>query len=120
MKIAATGDIHYDLLDSGEKKKLFSLFLEKLKAEEADALIIAGDVVGLGWKKLNECLDRFRPVAPVRMMVFGNHDYWAADKNTARHLGQMEKIIAGCGFHLLDKEPFQSGRVGVCRQLRLV
>jgi len=51
-------------------------------------------------------------VAPLQIMVFGNHDYWTADKNTFKHLKRLEKIIEDSGVILLDKKPIKLGTVG--------
>jgi putative phosphoesterase len=112
MKLAASCDIHYDLLHFEESRRDFELFLESLISEKADVLILAGDIVGLGWSKLKECLDLFQPAAPQRMMVFGNHDYWCGDKNSLHHLNRLEKIIEESGFFLLDKAPVKLNDVG--------
>ena len=112
MKIVATCDIHYDLLDSVKLENDFFHFLESMKTEKADVLVIAGDVVGLGWTRLEECLELFRPMAPLRIMVFGNHEHWAADKNTFNHLERLEKTIEDSGVVLLDKKPIKLGKVG--------
>jgi len=105
MKIAATCDIHYDLINSPGKNQKFNEFVKSLEDEKADVLVIAGDTVGLGWGKLKECLDLFKDTAPHRLMVLGNHDYWSADKNTEKHLKFIKKIIKKSGFHLLDAKP---------------
>ena len=112
MKIVATCDIHYDLLESEESRMHFFTFAEDMKREESDVLILAGDTVGLGWEKLEECLELLRAVASERMMVFGNHDHWAADKKCFGKLKKLEKIIKESDVILLDREPFQMGRVG--------
>jgi predicted phosphohydrolase len=112
MKVAASCDIHYDLLHFEESRRDFDLFLESLISEKSDVLILAGDLVGLGWSKLRECLDLFQPAATHRMMVFGNHDYWCADKNSLEHLRRLEKIIEDSGFFLLDEAPVKLDNIG--------
>jgi putative phosphoesterase len=112
MKIIATSDIHYDLIYTVDNLIHMSKFISNLEQEKSDILIIAGDTVGLGWAKLNECLRMFSTVAPVRLMVLGNHDYWSADKMTFKHLEHLEKIISSHGFHLLDKGPKVIKKVG--------
>jgi predicted phosphodiesterase len=112
MRIAVTSDIHYDLIASPAERRGFSRFLAALAGERADALIIAGDLVGLGWAMLTECLERFAPVSPVRLMVFGNHDHWCTDRRSPAHLEKLAAMVTCSGFHLLDAGPFLFNGVG--------
>ncbi len=112
MKIAATCDLHYDLLNPLQQASMQINFIDTLKQQKPDVLIIAGDLVGLGWADLGPCLEKFRDVAPHRFMVFGNHDYWSADKNSVKHLEILEPHIRKSGFHLLDKQPKKIGNIG--------
>lgn len=105
MKIVATGDIHYDLIRDQKEHRAFLRFLESLESEKHDVLVLAGDTVGLGHSKLEACLDSFRTVSPVRLMVFGNHDYWSAEGDSFRHLELLKTRIKNCGFQLLDEKP---------------
>jgi Icc-related predicted phosphoesterase len=105
MKIIATGDIHYDLIRNPEEHKKFVNFINRLKNEEPDVLVLAGDTVGLGSTKLEECLSFFKEVAPIRLKVFGNHDYWTIEGDTSSHLEILKSRIKGCGFVLLEEKP---------------
>ncbi len=112
MKIIATSDIHYDLSLAEDLNHEIMLLLDSIKSENPDVLIIAGDMVGLGWRKLKDCLHLFAEVAPQRMVTFGNHEYWSSDQNTYEHLEELETIIEESGFHLLDKNPKIIGNTG--------
>jgi predicted phosphodiesterase len=105
MKIVATGDIHYDLMRNLTDHEKFCHFIENLKGENPDVLVLTGDTVGLGSSKLEECLNFFTDIAPVRLMVFGNHEYWSSEGDTFTHLEDMKARIKGCGFKLLDEHP---------------
>ncbi len=105
MKIVATGDIHYDLIRDQREQEAFLRFLEDLESERPDVLVLVGDTVGLGHAKLEACLESFRTVSPVRLMVFGNHDYWSPEGDTFRHLELLGTRIKDCGFRLLDEKP---------------
>jgi len=105
MKIAATGDIHYDLIQNQTVYERFLRFIKSLESEKPDVLILAGDIVGLGSSKLEECLNFFRTVAPVKLLVFGNHDHWSPEGDTFSHLDTLKPTIKGCGFQLLDEKP---------------
>jgi Icc-related predicted phosphoesterase len=112
MRVAATCDLHYDLLTSARERQGFEDLLAALAAERPDVLVLAGDVVGLGWNKLGECLKRFSQVSPTRLLVFGNHEHWCADRRSLSHLNQLRDVIIPSGFHLLDSAPFVTGQIG--------
>jgi predicted phosphodiesterase len=112
MKIAATGDIHYDLIRNPAEHDKFMNFIRRLEKEEPDVLVLAGDTVGLGSSKLEECLNVFRGVAPVRLKVFGNHEYWSTEGDTLSNLEILKSRIKGCGFKLLEEEPVIIGGIG--------
>jgi Icc-related predicted phosphoesterase len=105
MKIVATGDIHYDLIRNESEYESFLKFIKNMEDEDADVLILAGDTVGLHSHKLEECLNYVRSVAPVRLMVFGNHEYWSTENDTFSHLEIMRDRIKNCGFKILDEHP---------------
>ncbi len=105
MKIIATGDIHYDLIRSPEEVEKFAIFISRLRSEKPDILILAGDTVGLGSAKLEECLNLFKQVAPIRLTVFGNHDYWSTEGDTFGHLDALKSRIKSCDFMLLEEKP---------------
>jgi predicted phosphodiesterase len=112
MKITATGDIHYDLVRStAERDKLLN-FIKRLEGEQPDVLVLAGDTVGLGSSRLEECLNLFSEVAPIRLKVFGNHDYWSNEGDTLSHLEILKSRIEDCGFMLLDEKPVIVGGIG--------
>ncbi|MBN1669618.1 MAG: metallophosphoesterase [Kiritimatiellae bacterium] len=112
MKIVATADIHCDLIRTPQAEADFDDMLTRLAGEQADVLILAGDTVGLGWAKLGDCLERLRPLAAERCLVFGNHDYWCVDLPTAEHLDRLAPIVSEAGFHLLDRGPKLIGGIG--------
>jgi len=112
MKIIATGDIHYDLIRNPEEREKFLNFIKRLEKEEPDVLVLAGDTVGLGSSRLDECLNLFREVAPIRLKVFGNHDYWSTEGDTFSHLDILKSRIGNCGFMLLDEKPAIVGGIG--------
>jgi predicted phosphodiesterase len=105
MKILATADIHYDLIQTRTEYEKFIHFIKSLEREKPDMVILAGDTAGFGSSKLEECLDFFRTVAPERLMVFGNHEYWSSEGDTFMHLETTKTRIKACGFKLLDEHP---------------
>lgn len=112
MRIAATADIHYDLLSSREDLHEFDRFVQSLADADPDVFLVGGDTVGLGWETLPECLNRFEKIGREKLIVFGNHDHWSADKRTSQHLRRLEEIIRKSSFHLLDHGPKIIGNVG--------
>ena len=112
MKIVATGDIHYDLIQNHIEHEAFLRFIKSMEGENPDVFVLTGDVVGLGSTKLEECLNLFRAVAPVRLMVFGNHEYWSIEGDTFSHLEILKSRIKSCGIKLLDENPEIIGGVG--------
>jgi predicted phosphodiesterase len=105
MKIVATCDIHYDLIRNWSEHDTFLKFIKSMEDERADVLILAGDTIGLETDKLESCLNYLQSVAPVRLMVFGNHEYWCTEGDTFAHLEIMKSRIEGYGFKLLDENP---------------
>lgn len=105
MRIAATSDLHFDLIRTEQDRQDLEQLTISLKAEHPDVLVIAGDTVGLGWPKLPQILETFTGVAPERLIVLGNHEYWSADRDTYKHLDALSEIIQASGFHLLDNTP---------------
>ena len=112
MKIAATGDIHYDLIRNPAEHDKFLNFIKRLEEEKPDVLVLTGDTVGLGSSKLEECLNLFRGVAPVRLTVFGNHEYWSTEGDTLSNLRILKSRIENGGFKLLEEEPVIIGGIG--------
>jgi 3',5'-cyclic AMP phosphodiesterase CpdA len=106
MRIAVTADLHYDLAERDERGRAeIARLVALLRASKPDALVLAGDTVGLGWAHLEAILRRLTAVAPNRLIVFGNHEYWSADRRTWPHLDRLAKVISTAGFHLLDRSP---------------
>lgn len=105
MKIVATCDIHYDLIRSRSEHEAFLKFVKNMENERADVLILAGDTIGLGTDKLESCLNYLQSAAPVRLMVFGNHEYWCTEGDTFGHLAIMKSRIEEYGFKTLDENP---------------
>ncbi|MGZ6276712.1 MAG: metallophosphoesterase [Syntrophales bacterium] len=112
MKIAATGDIHYDLIRNPAERDKFLNFIRRLEEEKPDVLVLTGDTVGLGSSKLEECLNLFRRVAPIRLTVFGNHEYWSTEGDTLSNLRILKSRIENGGFRLLEEEPVIIGGIG--------
>lgn len=76
MKIALTSDIHY-----GHSKKTANIvnkFCIKLKKENPDIIVLAGDLASIAQYQYKKCLETFRdhfPDTPL-LVVRGNHDMW--------------------------------------------
>jgi len=111
MRIIATCDLHYDLLPAQETKA-FRSFVADMAAQHADVLLLAGDTIGLDSHRLPECLDMLAPVAPHKLVVLGNHEYWSHGRDTQAQIDTLSRLFAANGAHLLDSSPYIIGPIG--------
>ena len=107
LRLAFTADLHYGMSAGGNDavKQLASRIAE----HEPDVLAIGGDVAAARNEALEECLSLFRDVAPVRVVVPGNHDVWILDRNGHDSFARWETVFPAiaetCGFSCLDRSP---------------
>lgn len=67
MNIIWLTDLHFDFLNHAGKTK----FIDKIKAQEPDIILISGDIAHAD--SLTQCLDYFQSLT---YFVLGNHDYY--------------------------------------------
>lgn len=96
IRIAAAGDIHMQQSIANTLKEQFSKI-----ADEADVLILAGDLTDHGYKEeatllANELQGLKIPV----IAVLGNHDYASGQEK------EIYQILSGNGINVLLDEPF--------------
>ncbi|KQY70333.1 metallophosphoesterase [Ensifer sp. T173] len=102
VRIAAMGDLHVKEQDSPSYKELFSEV-----SQEADILVLTGDLTDLGKPREAELL-----VADLRSCsipvvgVLGNHDYECG------HVEEVRAIIKSSGMHLLEGQAVDLNGVG--------
>ncbi|CAN7762453.1 metallophosphoesterase [Ensifer sp. NM-2] len=102
VRIAAMGDLHMKEQDSPSYKELFSEV-----SQEADILVLTGDLTDLGKPREAELL-----VADLRSCsipvvgVLGNHDYECG------HVEEVRAIIKSSGMHLLEGQAVDLNGVG--------
>lgn len=106
MKVAYTSDLHMDLermMDPGELERV----RDTVRESKPDVFIIAGDIVGLGRKKLLSGLRALAVPGALNLIVPGNHDLWLADGSSSlRHyFDELPRLYAEGGFHMLDTAP---------------
>lgn len=101
MRIAATADLHYTATQSSLKEQLASV------RDEADVLIVAGDLTNFGlpseMEPLLNVLVRLR--LPI-IAVLGNHDYESGCQD------ELMKMMTGEGIKVLDGTGYEREGVG--------
>jgi uncharacterized protein len=102
MRIAATADLHYTAQSSGILKEQFARV-----RDEADVLIVAGDLTNFGrpeeMESLVNILVRLR--VPV-VAVLGNHDYESGKE------ADLNRILSSEGIKVLDGTGYERDGVG--------
>lgn len=102
MKIAAVADIHASL---GARENIREE-LSRIR-EEADALVLAGDLTNFGRPdELQPLLSLLEPIGVPVLTVFGNHDYESGQQR------ELKAILQRADVHVLDGEVCQLGEVG--------
>lgn len=76
-----------------------------------DVFIHAGDLVGLGKKKIEFALELFTFPDCVHLAVPGNHDLWLPTGDSFSYYKALPSLYAEFGYHLLDGGPYLCGDV---------
>src|SRR5215469_163295 len=102
MRIAATADLHF----TPERYALLEPQLAKVR-DEADVLVIAGDLTNYGKKDeieplINHLLRLGLPV----IVVLGNHDYESGQQE------ELCKLLTSAGIKVLDGTGYEQDGVG--------
>jgi len=102
LRIAAMGDLHIHENPAAPYREVFAKI-----SQEADILLLCGDLTNLGLPAEAENLAKdLSSLAIPCLGVLGNHDH---------HSGQpaeIKKILAEAGMHLLEEETFELNDVG--------
>jgi Icc-related predicted phosphoesterase len=94
IRIAAAGDLHAGADDAARIAKAFAHVLE----EEADLVLLAGDLTTLGQVEEARVLAEACRGLPVPIVaVLGNHD-WQSDR-----AGDLVRVLTECGVTVLDR-----------------
>jgi Icc-related predicted phosphoesterase len=102
VRIAAVGDVHCTKTSAGE---LQSLFLAA--TQQADALLLCGDLTDYGLPEEAEVLVKELSVVSIpTLAVFGNHDY-EADK-----IEEVKQILSDAKVKVLDGDACEIAGVG--------
>lgn len=111
MRVLVTADLHYDF---DQYQGRVGALAERVCAEEAEVLVIAGDLFALDPTLLVRCLRLFDGFGGEKLLVAGNHDLWATPEGDSFQLYEqvIPALAAACGFHDLDVEPKVVGDVG--------
>jgi Icc-related predicted phosphoesterase len=101
-RIAAVGDIHVKENDRGKWTEYF-----KAVSQDADVLIIAGDLTDTGDEQEAQVLaDELKACTIPVVAVLGNHDYEKGRHKLIRQMLQNDNV------HILDGEAIVIGKVG--------
>lgn len=102
MKIAAIGDLHVTEDNVAPYRRLFSE-----AADEADVLVLAGDLTNFGKTKEAEILAEDIRHCPIPVIgVLGNHDYECGQPE------EVARILHDAGMTVLDDQAAQIDGVG--------
>lgn len=102
MRLAITADLHWGHHPGGDQA---TRELAKKVAElEPDAFAIGGDV-GTG-DEFSWCLELFAGIAPVLLVVPGNHDLWTSHDSLELYEARLPALAAEHGFRYLDHQPY--------------
>ncbi len=103
MRIVALADLHHP---SGGRRRLDAL-AEACRRQQADVLMLAGDLTAFSLADFGRVLREFADVAPLRLVVAGNHDVWThAGLHTHRRYARRLPLLCDrFGFRFLDREP---------------
>lgn len=102
MRVAFTADLHVRQGDEARVRGLFAGL-----ADEADALVLAGDITDHGRAGEAEALVRgLHEVGVPVVAVLGNHDHEAGDA------ADIVRMLRACGVRVLEREGVVIGGVG--------
>lgn len=103
IRVAAVGDLHCTTTSRG---KLRSLFAQA--SEEADILLLAGDLVDHGLPEEAHVLAEELSVANIPLVaVLGNHDFESGHEN------EVAKILVDAGVQVLDGDACEVEGIGI-------
>jgi hypothetical protein len=93
MKVAATGDLHCRVGSRGAIRRLLD------GVEEADVLLLAGDLTNLGLaEEMEVLLAELEHLSPHKVAVTGNHDHESDQHDLLVHM------MRSAGVHVLDAD----------------
>lgn len=102
MKVAALGDLHFQILDKG---KFLNLFKEI--SENAEVLLLCGDLTAHGQvEEVEALIEDLTMLTIPKMAVLGNHDF---EENKQE---EIKKILLVAGIIVLDGSNFTVGEIG--------
>jgi len=105
-----TADLHYDIARSRRPTEELA---RRVCAQQADALVLAGDTGGADLSVLQACLALFKEFTGRKLLVLGNHCLWCRGRENS--LDRYERLVpqaaAAAGFGVLDHRPAVLGRV---------
>lgn len=114
MRLAVTADLHWGHHPRGDDAT--RELARKVAELQPEVFAIGGDV-GTG-DEFSWCLELFRGIAPILLVVPGNHDLWTGDAAAASlelYEERLPALAAEQGFQYLDHRPYLApeGRLAV-------
>lgn len=111
-RIILTADLHYDIARSQQPTRDIA---EAICDQQADALILLGDLGGRDIATTRDCLRLFDRFTGAKFFVAGNHDIWVSPGvcSLERFENELPRLCRETGFHPLDLEPAEVGGVGL-------
>ncbi|HYG38176.1 MAG TPA: metallophosphoesterase [Cytophagales bacterium] len=103
VRVAAVGDIHVGEGDHGKWVDYFRKI-----SEQADVLLLCGDLTDHGYAKEAEVLcDELKSCSIPVVAVLGNHDYEKDEQEEIKRILNKENV------HILDGDSIELGKVGI-------
>ncbi|HWG84403.1 MAG TPA: metallophosphoesterase [Deinococcales bacterium] len=97
VRVAVTSDVHYDVKSAGKLREAFAR-----ASQEAEVLVVAGDLTDYGLPEEAEVLVADLSVARVPVVVLlGNHDYHSGRQ------AEVAAVLKGAGVTVLDGDTCQ-------------
>lgn len=109
MSLIALADLHV----SPENEERVRAVARAVCRADAEALIIAGDLLAGPVRRHREILELFADFRGARLFVPGNHDLWQKPglvDSWKRYHETLPKAVRAAGFHYLDEGPLVVGR----------
>ncbi len=111
MRILASSDLHYNIPRSRKPTRELA---QQIISQQADVLIIAGDIAGYDTDRFARALDLFSEFKGIKLLVPGNHDLWVNNgvNSFEKWKNILPEIARKYGFVMLDGNPQIIGDIG--------
>src|SRR5271154_5079137 len=98
MRLLVTADLHYN---HARSRKVADELIDRINADDPDALLLVGDTACLDGNWIERCLARFTVPGP-KLFVPGNHELWTAGPDSLGPLtSELPRRVRAAGWHWL-------------------